>query len=737
MKSLVKAAWTRIARWPGWVEGGIATLVSLVVAWRLLHLAGADLRVPFSYEGDGLEFSMLAKSIFDHGWYLTNPHLAAPGVLEVHSYPYPDLIHFLVWKTLSWFTADWALAFNVYFLLGFPLITLASLAVMRHFRVRFGSALAVSLLYAFLPSRLFKGEGHYFLDIFYEVPLAILVALWVCQDDPPLTSRSVGEVASPANDTRARRVRSWTAVAICLLTAGTGVYYAFFTGILIATGGIWTSIRRRSARNALSGVGLTAIIALGLGAQGIPTWLHDRHEGKNLEVAARSHHESEELGMRLAQLLLPVPGHRVTALRELRKRYDSSAPFRGESSSTALGSVASVGCIALLVLMLIGARADRSREELWRPLAVFNLVAILVGTMGGIGSMVGLLVTPQIRTYSRMSVIIAFLSLFAVALLIDRWGNRLGRFAVVLPLAVLAAGLFDQVTPAATRPYAEIKARYRNDAAFVHHIEAALPPDAMVFELPYGVFPEGPRLPGGQIGEYDLLQLYLHSRTIHWSFPSMRGTTQDAWNWEMSLRPAAQLTGTLADAGFGGILINRKGYADGGAQIESAIARELGTTSLVSADDRLAFFSLLERAREVRADLPELEAERRRDLALHPPLLRFPSGCYPLEYTRSEQFRWCTAAGTIEIDNDARRVQPAVLTAKLFAGRPPTRVTIEGDLLADTIEIPAGGQPIARTLVVPPGHHELRFRAVGQPADAPNDPRWLNLIWRIENPRLQ
>src|SRR5205085_7401077 len=123
-----------------------------------LRLWRADLRVPFNYRGDSVFFAMMVKAVIDRGWYLTNPQLGAPGVLALHDFPQADAVHLLLIKLLSWPSGDWALIFNLYFLLGFPLITLSALAVVRHFRVARAPAFIVSLLYAFLPSRLLIGE---------------------------------------------------------------------------------------------------------------------------------------------------------------------------------------------------------------------------------------------------------------------------------------------------------------------------------------------------------------------------------------------------------------------------------------------------------------------------------------------------------------------------------------------------------------------------------------------------
>src|SRR3982751_5066973 len=171
--------------------GGVA-LAACIEAALALRLWHADLRVPFNCRGDSVFFAMMVKAVIDHGWYLTNPQLGAPGVLTLHDFPQADGIHLLLIKLMSLFSADWALLFNIYYLLGFPLIASSAFAVLRHFKIAPGPAFVASLLYAFLPSRLMIGELHFYLVAFYQVPLAILLALWVAGDDPPLFAPGAG-----------------------------------------------------------------------------------------------------------------------------------------------------------------------------------------------------------------------------------------------------------------------------------------------------------------------------------------------------------------------------------------------------------------------------------------------------------------------------------------------------------------------------------------------------------------
>ena len=542
------------------IEQGGAAAASLLLAFVFLRLWQADLRVPFDYDGDALYFEMVVKAVVDHGWFLTNPSLGAPGVLAMHDFPSADSLHLLVIKVMSWGTSDWALLYNLYFILSFPLITVSALAVLRQFRVAYAPALVVSLLFSFLPSRLSLAEVHYFLSIFYEVPLAILVALWVAGDDPPLGWR---------------RGRTLAAVAICVLIAGTGIYYAFFAGALIALGGIWGALRRRTPRNALAALLFTGVIMTGLAVQAAPVAVHHARHGPNPEVATRDPRDAEIFGMRIAQLLLPVAKHPVPALRELKDRYDTMAPFPGETSASSLGVVGGVGFLALLGVMLLPMGEGRPRRELWRALGVLNLLALLIATTGGFGSLFAFVVTPDIRTYARMHVFVAFLALFAVALLLERLVTRRARLGVAACGLVLVVGLLDQVTSLAVRPYAKVKAHYRSDAALVRAIEAAVPAGGMILEVPHQSFPEGGPSAGGKPLNYWPLRPYLHARSLRWSYPAMRGRSADAWAHGIATLPAADLVRAASDVGFDGILVHRAGYPDEGAKIEGELAAAL------------------------------------------------------------------------------------------------------------------------------------------------------------------
>src|SRR5262249_5192217 len=140
-------------------------------------------------------------------------------------------------------------------------------------------------------------------------------------------------------------------------------------------------------------------------------------------------------------------------------------------------------------------------------------------------------------------------------------------------------------------PYDAIKEVYNRDAEFVKAIEASVPPHAMIFQLPYQPFPEGPRV--GDMLAYEPLRAYLHSKTLRWSHGGMKGRHGDSWYIATSTKPPSELIKTLASAGFSGIYIDRFGFVDRGAQLEAELSRLLNTRPLVSADARYSFLNMV------------------------------------------------------------------------------------------------------------------------------------------------
>lgn len=339
----------------------------------------------------------------------------------------------------------------------------------------------------------------------------------------------------------------------------------------------------------------------------------------------------------MTHLLLPMSGHWLEFLRSIRQTYDQSTrPYEGTTAS--LGIVGDVGFFFLLGWLFCSPQTW-AHTELVSAVALLTLSAVLLGTIGGLGALFNFLVSPQIRAYNRISVYIAFFSLFAVALLLDalrRWmgpGKRATYLWYGLLSIVLCLGFLDQTIPSFTPDYPSSKKRYQSEQDFVARIEASVPSGAMIFQLPNVPFPE--TQPIAQMQPYDELKAYLHSRSLRWSAGAMKGRPEALWatrsgldlggeqddpgprrNRRIVLQLPPQALNTLVLAGFSGIFIDRLGFWDRGIFLISQLQSLLSEAPIESEDGRYAFFNLsaFARAQRTKYSPEQWKAERRRTL---------------------------------------------------------------------------------------------------------------------------
>jgi phosphoglycerol transferase len=602
-----------------------ALLICVLIMAKVLGLRHADLRVPFLYWSDTLCVHMMVKGMIDNGWYWENDYLGAPGRFQMYDYPMADNLHFGVMKLISLAVPDFAVVCNGYYLLTFPLITLCSLAVFRHFKISYGPCILGSLLFSFLPYHFQRSQSHLFLSAYYLVPPMVMVILWVY-------SSKLFCCYAEEQDKCQWDIVSWRSlmsVVICLLVSSAGVYYAFFACYLLGVAGLAASILRRSVLPFIPAAFLVFVITLGTLANLYPSLAFWHNNGPNRSVASRTMGESEVWALKTSQLFVPLRGHRFGTFATLESKYSQQSSLC--DTNDYMGVIGCVGFVLLLARLaqrksksacvirlhpepdaparpLVGASGSMQQNaarpvsgadsSLMDSLAFLTIAAMLLATIGGFGSLFNLLVTNSIRCYYRMVVYVAFFCLFAAILTLDRLCRKYFTTFRVLSLGygvlagLLLVGIYDQTSRAFALDYTNTKRDYLQDRAFVSAIEASLPADAMIFQLPYKSFPEsgvGPH----NLQDYELFRAYLHSKHLHWSYGAMRDRESDLWQASLVRKPLLEQVESLARAGFSGIYIDRNGFPDAATALERELASLLAARPLISENHRLAFHSLM------------------------------------------------------------------------------------------------------------------------------------------------
>lgn len=586
-----RGAWRGVGYYAG------ICLVALLLGIWVLGLAGNLASVPITYTDDGIAASVGVKGIIENGHAYSNAWLGAPDAAEYFDFPNADASSIATIWLISRFVRNYVAVLNLFALLTYPLIAAAAAWSLRRLGMSGPVAAVCALLYALLPFHQSRVTFHLFLSAYFVVPLVIALVADVVLRPSGAAVTGRRWLGLP--------LWSW---GVVLLMGTCGMYYAYFGLVLVVLAGMIAAYRDRTWRALLPALVVVVGVVVLLALQMAPSYAYWANEGRNNTGDSRQPVESDFFGLRLTQLVYPMDDHRIARFAQAKQFLHDSLEMISPSMAFIAydSSLGVVGALGLLVLGFWALTAPfrappGGAHGTPGKLALLGVASFLLGTVGGVGSVIAFLGFPQIRAYDRITVYVAFASIAAVAWVADVFVARVvrggwsgaRRVAVAIGLALLlVVGVLDQTNPAAVAPdYDEISAVFDSDAAFVSDVESALPDDSLVFQLPYVTYPEGPAPEG--TGVYDPLRLYLHSATLHWSAGAFAGREAATWQAETTELDVDAMLARLAEEGFAGLTVDRRGYDDGGRELEAEIASALGDRDPVeSPDGRYAFFVL-------------------------------------------------------------------------------------------------------------------------------------------------
>jgi hypothetical protein len=578
----------------------------------ITDLQHGSLHVPLNFTNDSMLYLPLVKGLHENGWHLTNPRLAAPDGYHLYDFPMADNFHFLTLKVLCLISGDPIVAFNLFLLLQFPAAALTGTWVLRQLGLGVLPAVVGGVLFAYLPHHCNVYSSHIFLGCYYPVPLAILVVVRVF----------TGKLQPLARDPETGRLRppyvtgSFVgALAVGALVASTGAYYAFFTCALLLAAAAANALERRRLVQALPGALLTGVVFAGLVANLAPAILFHRAHGPNPEIK-RYVPEGNTYALRPAELLLPMPHHRIERLAKVPYEYISTfgpTVVDGVAVISPLGAAGAFGLLYGLVVLL-RRRADTPGEVHQQIISRLLVVTLLIAVAGGFGPLFNYLVSTWVRCYYRIAVFTGFLALTSLALLLDRvatWshGRSIGPVVQAGLLALVGVGLYDQTSPKCTHPYEARVREFRADREFVRTVERTLPVGAAVFQLPYMKYPESG--PVEAITDYHPFTPYIHSENLRWSYGATKGRPTALWQESVVVLQPEPMARALALGGFEAVWVDRWGYPGHVAPVEAGLAPLADGPPLVSPDGRHAVYRLVVYRERILQGVTEVKDARR------------------------------------------------------------------------------------------------------------------------------
>lgn len=595
-----------------------ALALVLLVCWGWLTGIGrapADMLVPSSYGGDGWAVIAQMKA-YQAGELLPFlskdiASLGAPFGANWTDYPAEDLIYLaggLLGKLVGIGASAALLPMLFAVLAGVSFYVTAQVLGYRR-----EAAFTCAVLFALAPFAFMRSLPHLTLMAYAHVPLLLLGVHWVMRPD--------ARVAPPVE----RRL----AIAGAVLAGLLNPYYlgAYLFLLTLAGVGAWAASQRANWTAAAMLFGIAAGVFF---LQMLDTiWMTLAHGG-NAQAVVRNFQGLDIYGMRLPDMIFPVI-HRLAAWEALARSYHEAAPMglgRGEAATSYLGIC---GVLALFWLLAKGTVSIAARQfervSSWYWMA---LATLALGIVGGVNYLLGSLGFVMLRASNRFSIILLAIALFWLCERLTHAWRGVRWIACALLLAV---GLWDQLPPPRfTMTTGTVRAAIEGDRRFVQALEAAVPAGTMVFQLPVKGFPETGPIFGMQ--DYEQLRPYFYSKTLRFSFGSMKGRGTALWQGPVAELPPAQMVTRLATLGFGVLYVNLHGFSDLGAAIRPQLEALLGKP--IAENKELVAFRLPPPVGEV--ELPRLM-----------PIIDY-KGFWPAEARDGLTWAWASRRkGTIDV----------------------------------------------------------------------------------------
>lgn len=484
------------------------------------------------------------------------PELGAPGGASWNDYPIieevPLYVQGLLGKAFGLFAG-----LNLCLLLGHVLAAGVFYGVARFSACDRKWSFVGALAFGLAPFIFAQSPHHITVASVWHVPLFIPVWRWI----------STGAGISLWSR------RFWVSAGIAFLAGTQNVYYTNILCQLTLLGGLVVFVRTRSRSALLSCFGIIFAAALAFGLMNLDTWTYRVIHGPNFGAVAREYKWLEIYGLKIVDLLVPPITHRSDLLAGFASQHRAGTELQDEGSYLGM-----LGILALGLLVFTAAAAVLRKRYSEIPLEAWQVSWILaVFTTGGLNAIVGALGFTLFRTGCRYSVVI----LAIVLLFASRWMTALPlrrRLASILALLAVALVFWDQIPrPPDIKETEHIGFQIESDREFVKKVEAALPSGAMVFQIPIMDFPESP-VRG--LSPYDHLRPYLFSKSLRYSFGSMKGREDTRWQKDLTKLSLEEAVAKLRELGFQAIMINRNGFPDQGKGFLESLST-LGFSNLI------------------------------------------------------------------------------------------------------------------------------------------------------------
>lgn len=534
--------------------------------------------------GDGVLGEALVKSIKENGIIgnLFCERIGAPDGAALVDTPFLDWLFVIETWIISWFVNSPGKIMVIFYVLTYVTSAVTMFFCLNKLKTDTMAAFVFSLLFSFSTFHTYRNIGHLTLSNYFMVPIAVYLSFYIAFD---------GREDRVERPFARGKVKSEIILYLFSVMLGlANIYFAVFGLIFMTVALLYRMIWSGKIRPNLKYASYILVSFLSVGVALLPKVIYSLKNGTNSLGASRSFLESELFGMKLIQLLLP-PYFSKLGGSSLVERYEEGNSFLSENRLSSIGLIAAIAFVGLCICLLVSfIKKKGNRFTDFSALCV--LVAVLVSTVGGLGTIFNFFVTPEIRCYCRISIYIICFCYIAFCYFFSR--KKMNLWLKVLMFAILLGiGSFDQVVISDKDAWvgAGIQAEaYEN---FFSKVEEKMNKGDMVYQLPFVEFPEPASSQIETMDAYNHLVAYIFTDTLKWSNGGIKGRNETARQLYISNGVGNEFLECIKKAGFKGVYINMTGYPENQRQqLIHFYSEELGLIPIISEDGLLYFYDI-------------------------------------------------------------------------------------------------------------------------------------------------
>lgn len=465
--------------------------------------------------------------------------LGAPGVANWNDWPIIEEFHIYTQGLLAKYVGIFA-ALNLWMILMHLLAAMTFFAVARFLRCQRPLAFVGGLAFGLAPFIFSQLPHHGSVAAVWHVPFFLLVWAWVSEEPgiPPGSGKF------------------WFALAVAFFTGVQNVYFTNIFCQLTLLGAVILYLRNRSLSAALSAGAIILAAACAFGLMNLDTFLYHLQFGTGTKSLVREYKWLEIYGLKLVDFFIPPINHLSAGFREFSNRHRAICILQEEGSYLGLvGNASLLFLIGTTAWRVIFRKADAIPREAWQVLWV-----VAMATTGGLNAILGASGFTLFRASYRYSIIVLAIVLLYAIRRLSKASSLRGSPGVWVAAGLSLLIIWDQMpNPPSPEERGQIARQIDSDRQFIARMEASIPDKGMVFQLPIMEFPESPA-PG--VPPYDHFRPYLYSKDLRFSFGSMKGREDTAWQTELAQYDLSTIVDILREKGFAAIYINRGGFPD-------------------------------------------------------------------------------------------------------------------------------------------------------------------------------